>query len=171
MPCRSGFSNVVCSTTPAHARELEAMSSAAFGAAVTHALHSPADVAAPLFPQAPYIPDFIQSAAPIRVLENLQIPDVFRSVDAAKAQVGTALFGAAAGAEKPPVVSGWEGQAPRSFPLSVQHAGRYMCLNYVITIPLLQWRGIVLFHSPVLLIQRHKTFSCIPTGFPRSYTL
>ena len=42
LPVRDGYSNVVWSTTPAHARALEAMSRAEFGAAVTEALHQPA---------------------------------------------------------------------------------------------------------------------------------
>ena len=41
LPVRDGYSNVVWSTTPAHARELEAMGRAEFGAAVTEALHGP----------------------------------------------------------------------------------------------------------------------------------
>lgn len=126
LPTRSGFSNVVWSTTPAHARELEAMSSKEFGEAVTQALHSPADSESRGFPQVPKPPDFLKAVAPKLDLQRLEIPEFVQAADPTKVLGSSPLFGAAAGAEISPVVTAWEGHAPQSFPLSVQHAGRYV---------------------------------------------
>lgn len=125
MTCRSGFSNVVWSTTPAHARDLEAMSPKEFGEAVTHALYSPAHSSSHGFPLVPKPPDFLKAVAPKVDLQRLKFPEFLQAADPSKVLGSSSLFGAAAGAEIPPVVTAWEGRAPQSFPLSVQHAGRY----------------------------------------------
>lgn len=89
LPVRDGFSNIVWSTTPAQAAELEAMSPQDFVTAVNMALSG--------------------GPRPSSLLGSLT-----------GARATSAQF------EDPPVVTRAIGQPPRSFPLVLCHAGRYV---------------------------------------------
>jgi 2-polyprenyl-6-methoxyphenol hydroxylase-like FAD-dependent oxidoreductase len=85
---RSGYSNIVWSTTPAHASELVQMGSEEFGGAVNRAL------------------EWRQASHPLSLVSP---PGMKR-------------------AQQPPRVEGWVGKKPASFPLGMQHSGRYAAL-------------------------------------------
>lgn len=95
--CRNGYSNVVWSTTPEHAAQLEKMAPEAFGAAVNDALTGGA------------MPRRSGGAA---------------GGLAALLARAAARGGPPRPPRMPPVVEASVGQQPASFPLSMQHAGR-----------------------------------------------
>ncbi|KAK9821489.1 hypothetical protein WJX74_001614 [Apatococcus lobatus] len=90
LPVRHGYSNIVWSTSPAHAAELEASSPAGFVAAVNEALQT-----APT-----------QPSSGLASMQSFLQPGKSMTV--------------------PPLVSELAGDAPRSFPLALCHAGRYV---------------------------------------------
>lgn len=98
LTCRDGFSNIVWSTTPEHAAQLEKMGPEDFGAAVGAALALGAEA--------------------------------WGGAGAAGGLAGL-LSRAAGSAEEPrrtrtpPEVHSWVGKRPASFPLAMQHAGRF----------------------------------------------
>ncbi|KAK9834120.1 hypothetical protein WJX84_000985 [Apatococcus fuscideae] len=90
LPVRHGFSNIVWSTSPAQAAELEASSPMGFVAAVNQALQEPSD----------------QTPSGLASLQGLL-------------QRGQQM-------PQPPLVSELAGGSPKSFPLALCHAGRYV---------------------------------------------
>lgn len=103
LPVRGGRSNVVWSTTPDAARALEGASSEDFAAAVNKVLRDP--------------PANQPPAALAGALGSLA------SLTAQVAGGG----GSGGGAYRdPPLVTGWVGSSPKSFPLQLKQAGRYV---------------------------------------------
>eukprot|EP00892_Ulva_mutabilis_P012766 jgi/Ulvmu1/9862/UM057_0016.1 len=100
LPTRNGYSNIVWSTNCEHAHALEQMAPDEFGAEVNKALAVPGESEG--------------------------------GRGAAGALAGLLSRAAAAGGgavrppRTPPVVEAWVGQRPASFPLRMQHAGRYV---------------------------------------------
>lgn len=95
LPVRDGYSNIVWSTTPSQAKELEGLAPEQFAAAVNRAMGRGEPP-----PQLPHL---------------------------AEAAIGWLPWTAAAAPfQAPPLVTGWHGSAPRSFPLHLRHAGRYV---------------------------------------------
>lgn len=95
LPVRDGYSNIVWSTTPSEAKELEGLDPEQFAAAVNTALGQGRPP--------PILPPLLQAVTP-------WLPG----------------SGSATPFETPPLVTGWQGSPPRSFPLQLSHAGRYV---------------------------------------------
>lgn len=95
--CRDGFSNIVWSTTPEHAAQLEKMAPEDFGAAVGRSLALGAEAGG--------------GTGAAEGLAGL--------LSRAAGQAGEGRA-----ARTPPEVHQWVGQRPASFPLMMQHAGR-----------------------------------------------
>ncbi|KAF8057896.1 coq6 [Scenedesmus sp. PABB004] len=135
LPARGGFSNVVWSTSPDMAAALERAGPEQFAAAVNDALQSdPASFAAAgdaggagaAAPGAALPPLDAAVTAATAVLQHVG-GALGSSVLGQLLTPGALDAGAAAGYwRRPPRVEGWVGAAPRSFPLQLQHSGRYV---------------------------------------------
>ncbi|GIL43781.1 hypothetical protein Vafri_1398 [Volvox africanus] len=109
LPVRDGYSNIVWSTTPQTATAMEAMTPAAFAAAVNKALSDP--------PIATTAGTFTSWLGPMAAsLERL----------GPFAEFGKNFGSGSNGFQDPPLVLGWAGGPPRSFPLQLKQAGRYI---------------------------------------------
>ncbi|GLC55658.1 hypothetical protein PLESTB_001011700 [Pleodorina starrii] len=108
LPVRDGYSNIVWSTSPQMAAALEAMGPDEFAAAVNKALRDPPTSATP--------GTVTSLLGPIATsLERLRplLPGSGSGSDPGS------------GFQEPPMVLGWAGGSPRSFPLQLKQAGRY----------------------------------------------
>jgi ubiquinone biosynthesis monooxygenase Coq6 len=111
LPVRDGFSNVVWTTTPQHAAALEAASPAEFGAAVNAALTGGAH----------YPPRGLAGAlGPLEGLARMLGGGGGGGGEPPAGSIRSAAF------VPPPMVLECVGPAPRSFPLVLRHAGRYV---------------------------------------------
>ncbi|KAJ9504806.1 hypothetical protein QJQ45_021116 [Haematococcus lacustris] len=105
LPVRGGLANVVWSTTPDMARQLERLEPEAFASVVNKALNN-----SPAAPETSALhPAYLAWAVLGRA-----------------ARAAQRLASPAARYVPPPLVQGWLGQPPRSFPLHLRQAGRYV---------------------------------------------
>ncbi|KXZ50259.1 hypothetical protein GPECTOR_17g897 [Gonium pectorale] len=111
LPLRDGFSGIVWSGPPELATALERMGPAEFGAAVNQALRDPPTSPLPILGLGQGAGS---SSGPLGFL------------GAALQRWGPALGGGGGGFQEPPLVTGWAGAAPRSFPLQLKQSGRYV---------------------------------------------
>ncbi|KAF6266343.1 flavin-dependent monooxygenase [Scenedesmus sp. NREL 46B-D3] len=115
LPVREGFSNVVWTVPPEMAQRLEGCNSSQFADAVNEALQpDPATFTTSSSTALQQLGGPLGSA----VLGQLMNPG------------GGSGFAGEAGQgscwRRPPLVEGWVGSAPKSFPLQLQHSGRYV---------------------------------------------
>ncbi|KAL6752551.1 hypothetical protein V8C86DRAFT_585190 [Haematococcus lacustris] len=105
LPVRGGLANVVWSTTPDMARQLERLEPEAFASVVNKALNN-----SPAAPESSALhPAYLAWAVLGRA-----------------ARAAQRLASPAARYVPPPLLQGWLGQPPRSFPLHLRQAGRYV---------------------------------------------
>eukprot|EP00879_Flechtneria_rotunda_P009311 GHRR01009748.1.p1 GENE.GHRR01009748.1~~GHRR01009748.1.p1 ORF type:complete len:437 (+),score=158.33 GHRR01009748.1:883-2193(+) len=117
LPVRGGYSNIVWTVTPDMARVLERYSSSKFCDEVNAVLQ-------------PH-PDTFASAESMAAAAAVQgIGSIVRAAGLGRLiNPGASLQGFGASTEqwrRPPLVTGWVGSSPKSFPLHLQHAGRYV---------------------------------------------
>jgi ubiquinone biosynthesis monooxygenase Coq6 len=136
LPVRDGYSNVVWTVTPGMAKQLEAASSSEFAAAVNEALQQgPGGFGGSLNPVAAGTAGTAASgpvAAAGAVLQGLggalsSAPLVGPLIGGAVSSLGGAAAEAGSSSSSwraPPLVQGWVGTSPKSFPLQMQHSGR-----------------------------------------------
>jgi ubiquinone biosynthesis monooxygenase Coq6 len=125
LPVRGGYSNVVWTVTPEMARQLEGYSSSQFADAVNAALQpDPASFA---------VSSSSSSAGAGFSAAAAAAGSVLQGVLSRAPVLGPVLGGVAAGPlaaeagsfwRQPPLVQGWVGSSPKSFPLQLQHSGR-----------------------------------------------
>uniref|UniRef100_A0A383VHV3 Ubiquinone biosynthesis monooxygenase COQ6, mitochondrial n=1 Tax=Tetradesmus obliquus TaxID=3088 RepID=A0A383VHV3_TETOB len=139
LPVRGGFSNVVWTVPPEMARQLEGLSSSQFADAVNDALQpdpatfsssSSSSAGTPSAFRSGIAPLDAAAAAAASALQQLGGP-LGGAVLGQLLNPGGALgFGGEAGQgsywRRPPLVEGWVGSSPKSFPLQLQHSGRYV---------------------------------------------
>jgi ubiquinone biosynthesis monooxygenase Coq6 len=138
LPVREGFSNVVWTVPPEMARRLEGCSSSQFADAVNEALQpdpatftsssiSSGNAGAPAF-KSGIAPLDAAAAAASSALQQLGGPlgsAVLRQLLNPGGSLGFAgEAGQGSSWQRPPLVEGWVGSAPKSFPLQLQHSGR-----------------------------------------------
>lgn len=131
LPVRDGYSNVVWTVTPEMARKLEACSSREFADAVNAALQQHASTIAPGGARTAAAAGGPAAAAAGAVLQGLggvlsSTPVVGPLLSGAMSSVGGVGAEAGSGSywRAPPLVDGWVGSSPKSFPLQLQHSGR-----------------------------------------------
>jgi ubiquinone biosynthesis monooxygenase Coq6 len=128
LPVRDGYSNVVWTVAPEMARELESSSSQGFADAVNKALQQdPSSI------QTGAAGAAAAAAGPVAAAGA-----VFQGLGGvlSQAPVVGPLLGGAVGSggdagsgsywRAPPRVEGWVGSSPKSFPLQLQHSGRWV---------------------------------------------
>ncbi|GAX78061.1 hypothetical protein CEUSTIGMA_g5503.t1 [Chlamydomonas eustigma] len=101
LPVRGGLHNIVWSTTPEAARKLERLSPQDFAEAVNRAL---------------------QDSLPVDQAMRGLVGEVSRQV----ASLLSSITPKSKKVKSPPHIQSWVGSQPRSFPLQMQHAGRYV---------------------------------------------
>ncbi|KAF5836845.1 flavin-dependent monooxygenase [Dunaliella salina] len=111
LPVRNDLANIVWSTTPEAARALEQLSPEAFAAAANKALQDP-------------VPSPGSDHHP-----NLSWLSALQSSSASLAKATGSLYPGlpeSSQYQPPPIVQFWVGDQPKSFPLQLQHSGRYV---------------------------------------------
>eukprot|EP00775_Hariotina_reticulata_P008838 gene8838-9017_t len=132
LPVRDGFSNVVWTTTPAMAKQLESYSGSQFADAVNEVLQAdPATLQDGTTSSTSAVGPL--SAAAAAATSILQAVGGGPGAALLKQLTGSGSWSDAAvdggsGSywRRPPVVDGWVGSSPKSFPLQLQHSGRYV---------------------------------------------
>jgi ubiquinone biosynthesis monooxygenase Coq6 len=138
LPVRDGYSNVVWTVTPEMAKRLEAASSSEFAAAVNEALQqAPGGLGGSVSTGAAGAAASGPVAAAGAVLQGLggalsSAPLVGQLLGGAVSSLGGAAAEAGSSGSSssssswraPPLVQGWAGTSPKSFPLQMQHSGR-----------------------------------------------
>jgi ubiquinone biosynthesis monooxygenase Coq6 len=136
LPVWAGFSNVVWTVPPEMARRLEGCSSSQFADAVNEALQpdpatftssSSGNAGVPAF-KSGIAPLDAAAAAAASALQQLGGPLGSGVLGQLLNPGGGLGFSGEAGQgsywQRPPLVEGWVGSAPKSFPLQLQHSGR-----------------------------------------------
>ncbi|GFR49857.1 hypothetical protein Agub_g11958 [Astrephomene gubernaculifera] len=111
LPLRDGFSSIVWSSPPQLAQELEQLGPREFAAAINKALRDPPSSALPGS-------SFSSSAS-----------SLLGPLGSLAASLGAAAGGSGPGSsafQQPPLVVEWAGGRPRSFPLQLKQAGRFV---------------------------------------------
>jgi ubiquinone biosynthesis monooxygenase Coq6 len=135
LPVRDGYSNVVWTVSPQMAKQLESSSSREFADAVNAALQQdPASLASSAAAGGPAAAAGTAGAVLQGLTGALSSASIVGPLLGGAASSLGVLGGGAAAAEAggqggsswraPPLVQGWVGSSPKSFPLQMQHSGR-----------------------------------------------